>query len=71
LPESRWNPNFGKLQKDSLAEVLPGLNQVHRHAIVTLERSLYLGSNLLEQEGADVVMSYVCITSQPLHKRLC
>jgi hypothetical protein len=36
---------------------------------MTLERSLYLESNLLDQEGADIVNPYVCITSELPHKQ--
>jgi hypothetical protein len=41
----------------------------HLHAIVTPELYLYLNSNLLEQEGVNVVKPYVGITSELLHKR--
>jgi hypothetical protein len=68
-PEYRSIPNSSKLRKDSPGEALPDLSQVCRHAAVTPDRSLYLESNLLEQEGADIVKSYMCITSELPQKR--
>ena len=43
-----------------LSEALPENHELHHHAVVLPEISLYFSSPLLDQEGGDVPGLYVC-----------